>query len=112
MIRASIDAAKGNRTALRQMFTEATDPRQVEILKAAIGAIATRLHDWNERFIAITTPGQHYEGVLAGVSRQGDTFLFRTDTEIYVGWARDLPASAQSGDRIAFMAGGTPAQAV
>lgn len=112
MIRVSIDAAKGNRTALRQLFTEATDPRQVAILKSAIGAIATRLHDWNERFIAITTPGQRYEGVLAGVSRQGDTFLFRTDTEIFVGWARDLPVSAQSGDCIVFKADAPPAQAV
>lgn len=112
MIRVSIDAAKGDRTAPRQMFMEATDPRLVAILKAAIGAIATQLHDWNERFIAITTPGQHYQGVLAGVSRQGDTFLFRTDTEIYVGWTRDLPASAQSGDRIAFQADAPPAQVV
>ncbi|TDP45708.1 Fic/DOC family protein [Zavarzinia compransoris] len=110
MIRVSIDATGGDRTAMRQMFSEATDPRQVGILNAAIAAIATRLHDWNERFIAITTPGQHYEGVLAGVSRQGDTFLFRTDVEIFVGWARDLPASARSGDRIAFGARGAPSR--
>lgn len=105
MIRVSIDAAKDDRTAMRQLFTEATDPRQVAILKSVIAVIATRLHDWNHRFIAITTPGQRYEGVLAGVSRQGDTFLFRTDTEIFVGWARDLPTHAQSGDRIVFEAG-------
>lgn len=102
MVAASILASAGKPEMMRRIFAEITDPRRVEPLREAIAFLDRSGFNWNDRYIATTTPGQEYSGVFVG--RSGRHFMMRTDREIFVGNSADVPASTRGGDRIAFKA--------
>jgi cell filamentation protein len=95
MVQASIAASDGDRSMMRRMFEEISDPSRVANLRKGIGALerlrmtgASKL-DWNSQYVATARPGQPDPLVLAGIS--GEQFMARTQTAILFGNTRDLP---------------------
>lgn len=104
MIQASIESSAGRPEMMRRLFSEISDPARVAKLEKATAFLGRQGFDWNDRYVATTTPGQSYSGQLVG--RAGDDFMMRTNREIFVGNAADLPNGALKGDPISFTAGG------
>ncbi|MFT9198575.1 Fic/DOC family protein [Gluconobacter oxydans] len=110
MVAVSIAGENGNRDAVQRMMTELLDPIRYAALERATGFLERAFHngsrvDWHDRYIATTTPGQHYEGTLVGKSR--GEFMLASQDRIYVGWARDLPQDGtqlKPGDPVSFEA--------
>ncbi|WP_186002500.1 Fic family protein [Mycobacterium sp. KBS0706] len=115
MIEASVQASKRQPDMMRRMFAEISDPERVrplgEALRflAGIKEVGGKPFDWNELYVATTTPGQRYDGRLVGW--QGENFLMRQDGHLFVGWTADLPESAQRGAPVSFVASGLRGQA-
>ncbi|MDR2188485.1 MAG: Fic family protein [Azonexus sp.] len=102
MIQASIESSAGRPEMMRRLFDEISDPGRIEKLAKATDFLGRNGFDWNDRYIATTTPGQRYAGVLVG--RAGDDVMMRTRHEIFIGHARDIPDTARPGDNISFVA--------
>lgn len=109
MIQASIESSAGRPEMLRRLFAEISDPSRVTQLAKAAGFLDRQGFDWNDRYVATTTPGQSYSGQLVG--RAGGDFMMRTKTEIFIGRSADIPKDAAAGDAISFTAGGAPRNA-
>lgn len=115
MIEASVQASKRRPDMMRRMFAEISEPERVrplgEALRflAGIKEVGGKPFDWNELYVATTTPGQRYDGRLVGW--QGENFLMRQDGHLFVGWTADLPESAQRGAPVSFVASGLRGQA-
>jgi cell filamentation protein len=104
MIQASIEANNGNLGMLTRMFEEITDARRIEPLRRAIAFLSREKFNWNDTYIATTTPGEHYEGKLVG--RDGEAFMMRSDDDrILIGRAVDIDSTIRSGARVTFRAG-------
>jgi cell filamentation protein len=104
MIQASIEANNGNLGMLARMFEEITDARRIEPLRRAIAFLSREKFNWNDTYVATTTPGEHYVGKLVG--RDGEAFMMRSDDErILIGRAVDIDTTVRSGERVTFRAG-------
>jgi cell filamentation protein len=111
MIRASVDADRGDISTMRRLFTDILDPERYRALRAAVDFLEKadkRQFDWNKAYIAFTMPGQHYAGVLVG--RQGDAFMMRNVIRghVVVGRQSDIPENIRSGERLEFTAAAEP----
>ena len=104
MVRASIQANGGNLGMMTRMFEEISDVDRIQPLRRAIDFLSRQKFNWNETYIATTTPGESYAGKLVG--RDGEAFMIRSDDDrILIGRAVDIDRAARSGERIAFRAG-------
>lgn len=107
MIAASIAASGGGKLEMMErLFVEISDVTLVEVLRETIEFLSGphfNNFNWNDRYLAITTPGREYRGSLVG--RQGTQCLI-VDAEgrLFVSSTKSLPASARSGDIVTFVA--------
>ena len=117
MVSISISGSRGDPEPARRMFSELLDPERRDAL-----LIATRFLEsqhlkgspvnWNDRYVATTTPGQTYSGIYAGAG--GRNFMLGDADKIYIGKLEDLPgqgAGVRLGERLAFSAQGLPSEA-
>ena len=82
-----------------RLIEEISDPRRVEVLRKALGAMKqSATLAWNDLYVATTTTGQSYSGILAG--RAGDDLLIRVEPRsrgwVAIGDVRDLPYLGRS----------------
>jgi cell filamentation protein len=90
MIQASIAANEnGDRTMMRRMFDEISDPARIAALEKAIGALNENRFPWNDRYVATAEPKHKVEVTMAGIA--GEQFMARTATAILIGQTSDLP---------------------
>jgi len=88
-----------------RMFEEITDASRIQPLHRAISFLSGVKFNWNETYIATTTPDESYTGRLVG--RDGQFFMMRSDDDlILIGQAGDIDADVRNGDRISFRATG------
>ena len=103
MVRASIEASNGNLGMMMRMFEEITGVDRIQPLRRAIAFLSRENFNWNDTYIATTTAGESYAGMLVG--RDGDAFLMRSDDDrIFVGRVVHIDLEARSGERIVFRA--------
>ena len=110
MIAASIAGERGDLDVLRRMFEELLDPERRQALVTATRFLETARSanssfDWNERYVATTTPGQRYSGSFVGAD--GRNFMLGLGSNIFVGMTADLPSKGSGlkpGDTISFEA--------
>jgi len=105
IIQASIAQTKGDHGPIERFMAEAADPSRVQAVRTAIEHLEK--HWGRERvagtYIAATTPGQSYSGVL--VDRSGNDFLFRENNRtLLIGHRLDIPSEAMSRDYLEFTA--------
>jgi len=100
-----VRAMHGNPSMVIRMFEEITDASRIQPLRRAISFLSREKFNWNETYIATTTPGQNYAGKLVG--RDGQFFMMRSDDDlILIGGNGDIDSAARSGDRVSFLATG------
>ena len=102
-IQASIVSAKGDITMMERLLDEITDTERLQPLSKVISLFDKSGFNWNDIYLATTTPGQTYAGTFAG--SDGANFFFRDDeNRIFVGNLRDLQGPVESGEKISFTA--------
>ena len=98
MVQASVEANDGNPGMMTRMFEEITDASRIQPLRRAITFLSGQKFDWNETYIATTTPGENYSGRLVG--RDGEAFMIRSDdNRIFIGRAVDIDPALRNGER-------------
>jgi|SRR5579859_2254056 len=103
MIQASILSASGNSGMMERLMDEITNTERIQPLKKVIEHLREHDFNWNEVYLATTTPGQSYTGTFAGTD--GANFFFHDEEKrILVGDSKDLGCQPKSGDRINFIA--------
>jgi len=103
MVRASILSAQGDSTMMIRLFQEITDADRVKPLRRAIAFLEANGFQWNDIYIATTTPGQTYNGRLVG--RDQDAFMMRTVADqIIIGKHSDISPETRGGDELSFTA--------
>lgn len=106
MVATSIAAAQGDLGGFTRLLEEATDPRRTQAMNTALGFLRKSFPAWNDTYIATTTAGQSYNGVLVGPTKTD--FMMRVGAQptdwIAVGDAADLPHGAVSGQSITLTA--------
>ena len=102
-IQASIVSAKGDMTMMERLLDEITDTERIQPLTKVISHFERNGFNWNDIYLATTTPRQTYTGTFAG--SDGANFFFRDDeNRIFVGNLRDLQKPVESGEKISFTA--------
>jgi cell filamentation protein len=102
-IQASVLSANGDVAMMERLLDEITDTERIQPLAKVIAFFEDNDYAWNERYLATTTPGQNYEGTLAG--RGGANFFFYDDkNRIIVGSLKDLKGSPRPEEKISFTA--------
>jgi cell filamentation protein len=68
MIRASVAGMDGDLAPMTRMFSEATSFDSIQKLQRAIDFLDEHRNviDWNSAYLATSTPGQSYSGILVG----------------------------------------------
>jgi cell filamentation protein len=103
LVQASVLSANGDLSMMERLMDEITDTVRVEPLKKVIQHLKRNGFNWNDVYIATTTPGQTYSGTFAGTD--GTNFFFRDNQDhILVGNLKDLKATPKTEDRINFVA--------
>jgi hypothetical protein len=105
MIRASVAGMDGDLAPMTRIVAEAADPAKIEQLSKAIAFLDGHKNvlDWNNAYLATSTPGQTYSGQL--VSRSGEDFMLREDRGmIIIGRVADLPDGVKPPQRMTFTA--------
>ncbi|HLJ27109.1 MAG TPA: Fic family protein [Candidatus Angelobacter sp.] len=103
VIQASILSTKGDVAMMERLLDEITDTERIQPLAKVIALLETNHFNWNDYYLATTTPGQNYAGTFAG--SDGTNFFFRDDeNRIFVGNLKDLKRQAESGQKIIFTA--------
>lgn len=103
LVQASITSAHGDLSMMQRLMDEITDTARIQPILKVIEFFERQEYNWNDRYLASATPGQHYEGVFAG--SDGSSFYFRDYQErILVGSVKDLGQNPNQGDTISFTA--------
>jgi cell filamentation protein len=103
LIQASILSANGDLAMMERVMDEITDTERVQRLAKVIAHLEENRFNWNDIYLATTTPGESYAGTFAG--SDGINFFFRDDqNQIFVGSLSDLKMPAKTGDKISFIA--------
>lgn len=103
LVLASISSAHGDLSMMQRMMDEITDTERIQAAKKLIAFFEAQKFNWNDFYLATTTPGHKYDGTFAASA--GPDFYFRTDqNQIIVGKVRDLPSDVRENDRISFTA--------
>jgi cell filamentation protein len=109
MIRASVEASRGNAGMFVRLLEEISDERRVKPLRRAIAFLSREKFNWNETYISTTTPGRNHAGKLVG--RDRNEFMLRSDDDcILIGRVEDIDPQIGIGDRLSFRASGEPDQ--
>jgi cell filamentation protein len=103
MIEVSVAGIDGDVAGARRLFQEISDARRVEALRKALKFLKeSNAVPWNDLYIATTTAGQAYAGVLVGMA--GDDYMMRVSGNpqdwIAVGDVHDLPENSPRGDSL------------
>ena len=103
LVQASILSANGDAAMMERLLDEITDTERIQPLVKVIGHLDRNHFNWNDVYLATTTPGQSYAGTCAG--SDGANFFFRDDeNRIFVGNLKDLKRPAEPGEKIIFTA--------
>ncbi len=103
LVQASILSANGDVNMMVRLMDEITDTERIQPLTKVIDHLQQHDFNWNNIYIATTTPGQQYTGTFAGAD--GSNFFFRTEqAQILVGKLSDLKETPKPGDKIGFTA--------
>jgi len=103
LVQASILSASRDYDMMNRLMDEITDTERIQPLKKVIEHLQKNNFNWNEVYLATTTPGQSYTGTFA--EADGANFFFRDEQKrILVGDSKDLECQPKSGDRINFIA--------
>jgi len=103
LIQASILSATGDMTMMERLLDEITDTERIQPLAKVITHLEKKGFNWNDFYLATTTPGQTYTGTLA--DSDGTNFIFHdNENRIFVGNLKDLQGPAESGKKISFTA--------
>lgn len=103
LVQASILSANGDVAMMERLMDEITDTERIQPLAKVITHLERGRFNWNDVYLATTTPGQTYAGSFAG--SDGANFFFRDDeNRILVGKLKDLKQPAESGEKISFTA--------
>jgi cell filamentation protein len=103
LVQASILSANGDFEMMVRLMDEITDTERIQPLAKVIDYLRRNDFNWNDVYIATTTGGRSYTGVVAGIN--GTNFFFRTEqNQILVGKLKDLKHAPRSGDKISFTA--------
>ena len=103
LVMASIASAHGDMSMMQRMMDEITDTERIQPLKKLIGFFDKNNYEWNDRYIATTTPGQEYRGTFAQTAGK-DFFFYDEHNRILVGKTSDLRSEVKARDKIAFEA--------
>ncbi|EKS34481.1 Fic/DOC family protein [Afipia broomeae] len=101
MIEVSVAGIDGDVAGAKRLFKEISDPRRVRALRKALNFLKkSNSVPWNDLYIATTTAGQAYAGVLVGMA--GNDYMMRVSGDpqdwIAVGEIDDLPENSSGGD--------------
>ena len=103
LVQASIESSAGDGAMMERLFDEITNTERIQPLKKVVDHLTKGGFNWNERYIATTTPGQSYAGKFAG--KDASNFFFADDHgRILVGQLRDLKVAVSPGERVEFTA--------
>jgi cell filamentation protein len=103
LIQASTTSARGDIAPMERLMDEITNIERIQPVLTVIELLDRQNYNWNDRYIASTTPGQHYEGKF--VATNGKNFFFYdSDQRILVGNRRDLVCVPEAGEHISFTA--------
>ncbi len=85
-----------DRSMMRRMFVEISDPVRVAALGPAMHSLEKHGMKWNNLYIATAEPGHPVEVAMAGIAAKH--FMARAGSQILIGQASDLPdPSPQTG---------------
>jgi cell filamentation protein len=108
MIAVSIAGLDGDVEGAERLFQEISDSRRVEALRKALRFLKdAHSVPWNDLYVATTTAGQRYAGVLVGTADEDYMMRVSEDPQewIAIGDVRDLPEDRpMSGDEISITA--------
>lgn len=107
MIQVSVVGHEGDLESAWRLFREIADPRRVGALRKVLTHLKrSQSVPWNDLYVATTTAGQTYAGVLAGIS--GEDYMMRVSADqqgwIAIGDISDLPENLSSGDELIVIA--------
>jgi len=103
LIQASVFSASGDLAMMDRLMDEITDTERIQPLIKVIRFLESQRFNWNDVYIATTTPGQTYTGKFAG--SDGVNFYFSEDSNrILIGSLRDLNRRPETGETIEFTA--------
>lgn len=106
MVQASILANEGGIGMMTRIFEEITGAERVKPLRRAIEFLESNGFNWNNTYLATSTPGRSYAGKLVG--RDQDAFMMRTADQIIIGRQADIPPQVRSGEELSFTAAMPP----
>ncbi|GMA17007.1 Fic/DOC family protein [Deinococcus metallilatus] len=92
MIVASYDGIQGEGSTMQRLFDEISDPDRVAVLERGVQYLeGARQHgvEWEEMYVATTTPGREYNGQLA--AKGEGFFVIASEGDVLVGHPQDLP---------------------
>lgn len=88
---------------MERLLDEITDTERIQSLTKVIAHLENGQFNWNDIYLATTTPGQTYAGTFAG--SDGANFFFRDDeNRVLVGNVKDPKKPTESGEKISFTA--------
>jgi hypothetical protein len=107
MVRASIEANRGNFGMMTRLFEEIVDAERIQPLRRAIMFLSREGFNWNDTYIATTVGGENYSGRLVG--RHGESFMMRSDeNRILIGRGADISNAIRTGEHFSFRAADAP----
>ena len=107
MVRASIEANRGNFGMMTRLFEEIIDTERIQPLRRGIMFLNRESFNWKDTYIATTVAGETYSGRLVG--RDGESFMMRSDdNRILICRAADIDNSIRTGEHFSFRAAGVP----
>ena len=95
MVAVSIASFNGDLPAMRRLLEEIVDPVKVAALRNALHYLEQQSINWNERYVAIATPGVSYSGVVVATAKQ-HVILFSSDHQVIVAKVRDIPRDGKT----------------
>ncbi|RTM14614.1 MAG: hypothetical protein EKK33_05545 [Bradyrhizobiaceae bacterium] len=108
MIAVSVAGLDGDVQGAERLFQEISDPRRVGALRKALKFLKdAHSVPWNDLYVATTTAGQRYAGVLVGTANEDYMMRVSEDPQewIAIGDVCDLPEDRPlSGDEISITA--------
>ena len=103
LVQASILSANGDVSMMVRVMDEITNTERIQPLTKVIAYFETVQFNWNDVYLATTTPGRNYAGTFAG--SDGENFFFRDEeNRVFVGKLSDLKQPVKSGEKISFTA--------
>lgn len=88
---------------MERLTDEITDTERIQPLIKVIARLKEQGFNWNDQYVATTSPGQSYTGTFA--DSDGVNFFFRDEkNRILVAKLKDLEDRPEPGNRLGFTA--------